>query len=376
MTAAGLIFSNIHDKSIPELTHRRTMASVPFGCRYRLIDFTLSNMVNAGISKVGVITHNNYQSLMDHLGTGKDWDLARRSGGIKILPPFITSYAGATAANLYTTRLEALMGVTNFISHCDEDYIVLSDCDVICNLDLKDVIEKHIESGADITFVAKRENLTEQRAENRVFFETKDGRITRVYDMPKHVKGEYEVSLNIWVMGTKYLYNLLIDAMSKDLKSFNLDIVSKNTERCNFRIYEHEGYYAQICSMEEYFACNMEQLCGNIRNELFKIEDRPVYTKIRNSAPTLYMNNAKVNNSLIADGCVIEGSVENSIIFRGVKIGKNCVVKNSILMQDTYVGENVRLNCVITDKNVIIRDGNELSGYKSKPFFINKGAMV
>ena len=131
MTAAGLIFSNIHDSNIPELTRYRTLASVPFGCRYRLVDFALSNMVNSNITKVGIITHNNYQSLMDHIGNGKDWDLARRSGGIKILPPFITAYDNNTAQKLYTTRLEALMGVTNFINHCNEEYIVLTDCDVI-----------------------------------------------------------------------------------------------------------------------------------------------------------------------------------------------------------------------------------------------------
>ena len=139
MSVAGLIFSNIHDNNVPEFTSVRTMASVPFGCRYRLIDFPLSNMVNSGITKIGIITHNNYQSLVDHLGTGKDWDLARRSGGIKLLPPFIASYDAAVGAKLYTTRLEALMGVTHFISRCNEDHLVLSDCDGICNIDLNEV---------------------------------------------------------------------------------------------------------------------------------------------------------------------------------------------------------------------------------------------
>ena len=140
MSAAGLIFSNIHDRNIPEMTARRTMASLPFGGRYRLVDFTLSNMVNSGITKVGIVTHNNYRSLMDHIGTGKDWDLARRGGGVILLPPFITAYDNPRAGKLYSTRLEALMGVMDFIAHCDEDYIVLSDCDTICNIDLSDVV--------------------------------------------------------------------------------------------------------------------------------------------------------------------------------------------------------------------------------------------
>ena len=156
MTAAGLIFSNIHDECLPELTRLRTMASVPFGGRYRLIDFPLSNMVNSGITKIGIITHYNYQSLLDHIGTGKDWDLARRSGGIKILPPFITAYDAKGTTSLYNTRLEALLGVTNFISRCTEDVIVLSDCDTICNIDISKVLSQHEETGADITVVTKR----------------------------------------------------------------------------------------------------------------------------------------------------------------------------------------------------------------------------
>ena len=148
MSVAGIIFSNIHDTNMPELTRNRTMASVPFGCRYRLIDFTLSNMVNSNINNISVITHYNYQSLMDHIGSGKDWDLARKSGGIKILPPFITAYAN-NSNSLYSTRLEALKSVNNSISKIPDDYVVLSDCDIICNIDLNDMVENHIANNAD-----------------------------------------------------------------------------------------------------------------------------------------------------------------------------------------------------------------------------------
>ena len=376
MTAFGLVFSNIHDKSISELTRRRTMASVPFGCRYRLIDFTLSNMVNAEISKVGVIVHNNYQSLLDHLGNGKDWDLARRSGGIKVLPPFITAFDSLAASQLYTTRLEALMGVLSFIQHCNEEYAVLSDCDVICNLDIKDVLAKHEASGADITFVTKKEFLTEQKAQTRTFFDTKDGRITGVYSSPKHISGEYDVSLNVFVMKTKLLYDMLVDAMSRDLKSFSLDLIAKRVDDMDLRIYEHNDFYATIGSMEEYFECNMKMLDSDVRKALFAVPDRAIYTKVRNSAPTRYSDSASVKNSLIADGCEIEGTVENCIIFRGAKVSKNAVVKNCILMQDAYVGSNVKLNCVIADKNVVIKDDRELSGHPTIPFYLNKGVTV
>ncbi len=376
MTAFGLVFSNIHDKSISELTRRRTMASVPFGCRYRLIDFTLSNMVNANISKVGVIVHNNYQSLLDHLGNGKDWDLARRSGGIKILPPFITAYDSFAASKLYTTRLHALMGVMSFIEHSTEEYVVMSDCDVICNLDINDVIEKHIESGADVTYVTKKEFLTEEKAQTRVFFDTKDGKITQVYSNPKRVSGEFDVCLNVIVMKTKLLYDILVEAMSRDHQSFTLDVVAKRLHELDFRIYEFNGFYATIGSMEEYFSCNMQLLDKNVRNALFSVPNRSIYTKVRNSPPTLYSKGASIKNSMIADGCEIEGTVENCIIFRGAKVSRGSVIKNSILMQDTYIGENVKLNCVIADKNVVITDNRELSGHETIPFYLDKGVKV
>lgn len=376
MTAFGIVFSNIHDNSVPELTRRRTMASIPFGCRYRLIDFALSNMVNAGISKVGVIVHNNYQSLLDHLGNGKDWDLARRSGGIKILPPFITAYDSQSASQLYTTRLQALMGVMSFIAHSSEEYVVLSDCDAICNIDVTDLLEKHAQSGADITFVTRREYLTEEKAATRTFYETNEGRITQIYSQPKHISGEFDVGLDIMVMKTRLLYNLLVDAMSKDLKSFSLDIVAKRLDEMDFRTYEFDGYYATIGSLSEYFECNMKLLDSGVRKALFGIPERAIYTKVRNSPPTEYLDGANVKNSLIADGCEIEGTVENCIVFRGAKISKGAVVKNCILMQDTYVGANVELNCVIADKNVVIKDNRKLSGHPSIPFHLNKGVIV
>lgn len=376
MTAFGLVFSNIHDKCIPELTRRRTMASVPFGCRYRLIDFTLSNLVNAGIGKVGVIVHNNYQSLLDHLGNGKDWDLARRSGGVKILPPFITSYDNRAASQLYTTRLQALMGVLSFIEHATEEYCVLTDCDCIVNLDIRDLIEKHAASGADVTFVTKKEFLNEERASTRTFFKTENGRIRQCYSNTKRISGEFDVSLNVFVLKTRLLYNLLIDAMSRDFKSFMTDVVSRNLTGMDFRIYEFDGFYATVGSMAEYFDCNMKLLDKNVRKSLFEVPERAIYTKIRNSPPTLYSDTANVKNSLIADGCDIEGTVENCILFRGTKIGKNAVVKNCILMQDTYIGNNVKINCVIADKNVMIKDDKEFAGLPEIPFYLDKGVQI
>ena len=377
MSTAGIIFSNIHDNNIPELTRNRTMASVPFGCRYRLIDFALSNMVNSNINNISVITHYNYQSLMDHIGSGKDWDLARRAGGIKILPPFITAYANNENA-LYSTRLEALKSVNHSISKITDDYVVLSDCDVICNIDLNDMIKNHVDNDADITIAVKKVKLSKEQAKLNVIFESdNNGRIVDVQAYPNSFSGEADINLNIMVMSRHYLQELVLDAIAHNYTSLTKDIMQKNVERKNYRIYRYDGYFACISSSEDYYKSNMDLINNKaVRKQLFGIKNRPVYTKVRNSAPTYYSPDARVKNSLIADGCEIYGEVENSIIFRGTKIGKGSVVKNCILFQDTFTGENVRLNCVITDKNVVIRDNKHLSGDEALPFYLSKGKMI
>ncbi len=377
MTAAGLIFSNIHDQSIRELTQNRTMASVPFGCRYRLIDFALSNMVNSDITKVGIITHNNYQSLFDHIGNGKDWDLARRSGGIKILPPFISSSSSPMQETLYSTRLEALMGVMGFIKNCKEDHLVLSDCDVICNIDLSKVLAEHDANNADITFVSVDRTFGDvSYLSNIVKLESDaEGRLLSV-EKDRPAPGKQTISSNIMVVKRTYLLNLLNIAAAKRQKDFYLDAVLPNIGKDRYFVHRYEGYYSVIASLEGFFAANMELLCAEKRNELFNNPDFPIYTKVRNSAPTKYTETANVKNCYIADGCTIEGTVENSLIFRGVRIAKGVTVRNCIILQDTYIGADVSLNCVITDKNVIIKEGRTLSGHESMPFFIGKGMTV
>ncbi|MBE6600562.1 MAG: glucose-1-phosphate adenylyltransferase subunit GlgD [Ruminococcaceae bacterium] len=377
MTVAGLIFSNIHDSALPELTRMRTIASVPFGCKYRLIDFPLSNMVNSGINKVGIVTHYNYQSLLDHIGTGKDWDLARRSGGIKILPPFITAYDNAAANKLYNTRLEALLGVMNFIRRCNEDYIVMSDCDIICNIDIADVLDKHVAQGADITIATKRiaPKSYSLSNENEVIITDSDGNIKDITEYTA-TEDEIDISMNVIVIKRVLLENLLLDAAAHGFNSFYRDIVGRNIGKLNIKVYRYDGYYSLVGSLESYFHASMKLLRPEARAGLFSISNRPVYTKVRNTPPAKYIDGSKVSNSLVADGCVIEGRVENSILFRGVKVGRGTVVKNSILMQDTYVGNDVKLNCVISDKNVMIKDGRELSGHESMPFFLGKGVKI
>lgn len=378
MTAAGLIFSNIHDLSLPELTSRRTLASVPYGCRYRLIDFPLSNMVNSGISKIGLVTHDNYQSLLDHIGTGKDWDLARRSGGIKILPPFITAFDNNGARRFDASRLDYLIGVKDFFERCSEDVIVLSDCDIICNIDLSDVLAQHEKTGAEITIVTCDDsNMLEKKRTEETYSVVSDdnGAVTdiAVYD-PELSTGI--ISTNIIVINRIYLLSAIHEATARGYNNLYTDIILKKCKLGGVYSYHYKHAALKISSLESYFKASMMLLDAEVRDDLINVIDRPIYTKLRNTAPTLYKPGSVVKNSYIADGCEIEGVVENSIIFRGVRIGKGCVVKNSVVLQGTYLGENVNFNCVVADKDVVVKDGRNLSGHTTMPFFISKGTVV
>lgn len=374
MSTVAILFAGLNERRVPELTEDRTMASVPFGCRYRLIDFTLSNVVNAGITKVGVLTHYNYQSLMDHLGTGKDWDLARRNGGIKILPPFITAFANR-GNTLFASRLEALISARQFISECTEDEVLLCDCDLICNLDLADMLRAHKESGAMAT-VAVKKSPVDDLSDISIVNSDENGRILNVTNYNDNGEGEKDIQIHIMVMNRQFLLSRLTEALAHGYTSIAKDILTRGAATNNFRIYRYDGYCETVRNLSEYYHRNMELLTAETQDALFRQKNRPVLTKVQNSAPTVYAANSMVKNSMIADGCVIEGIVENSIIFRGVHVGKNTSVENCILMQDTYVGNNVYMNCVITDKGVTIRDGRVLSGHENRPFYIEKSSEV
>ena len=378
MNIAGLILSNLHRNRLPEMTRRRSLSSVPFGGRYRLIDFPLSNMVNAGITNIGIATDFNYKSLLDHIGTGKDWDLARRSGGIRILPPYFSGADRIHYQQSYSTRLTAMMATLDFVRRCSEDYIVLCDGNVICNMDLAALVEQHVAKEADITFVAKRMAITPGLLnEDDVLVESdEDGRLTSYARCLPHEAGEKNVMINVIVMKTSFMRNMLENAAAHGATSFGDDILRPNLKSWKVYVSYFEGWVAHIDSMESYFVRSMELLDPEVRADLFGREERPILTKVRNSAPTKYAPGAKVSDSLVADGCIIEGTVENCVLFRGVHIGKGTVVRNCVLMQDTYTGSNVTLQGVIADKNVTVRDGRLLAGHETLPFYIDKGASV
>lgn len=378
MSIAGLIFSNLNQNKLAAMTRQRVLASVPFGCRYRLIDFPLSNMVNAGITNIGIVTGYNYQSLLDHLGNGKDWDLARRSGGIRIIPPYISAYENPALHKMYISRLEAMLSAASFIRNCPEDHIVISDCDVVCNIDIDALVEEHKKSGAQVTFLAKTMDVKEgQMGETDFVLESDEtGKVTHFNHYKAGTTGKMNVFAQVMVMDTPFLRSIVDEATAQGFTSFFNDIIRPNADRLHMHAVYTDNWFAQMHSMEQYFRYSMQLLDSNVRADLFKRENLPIQTKVRNSSPTRYLPGAKVSGSLIADGCVIEGTVENSIIFRGVHVGKGAVVRNSILMQGTYIGDHASLGCVVTDKNVLIRDGRTLSGHETMPFYIAKGVHV
>lgn len=366
----GLVFANMHDTTLGDMTKNRTMGSVMFGGRYRLIDFPLSNMVNSGISEVGVITKSNYQSLLDHLGSAREWDLARKKGGLYILPPF-----GNVESTLYRGRIEALYGAMSFIKHSRAKYVILSDCDVVTNIDYKPIVAAHIESGADITAVAHTGVYSSDDIKTSTVFNVDaDKNVTSVLINPD-ISGTCTTSLNVFVMSMDFLIETVNDAMARGNVSFERNILQEKCRELKIKIYEYDNYFSKLNSPESYFKSNMALLEPENARKLF-VPKRSIYTKVSDNAPVKYDLDSKVSNSLIADGCIIEGEVENSVLFRGVKVGKGAKVKNCILMQDTVVGDNAELNYLITDKNVSICENHILTSSPQYPMYVGKGASV
>lgn len=366
-STVGVIFSSINEENVPELTKVRSIGSIPFGGRYRLVDFALSNMVNSGITTVGMITKSNYQSLMDHLGSGKYWDLARKEGGLILLPPYSDE-----SETLYKNRLEALKGATSFLKKAKEDFVVIADSDAVYKLDYSKIIEYHVKKNADITMVYHEHEI--KKSHYYMTFETnEDGRITGI-DINSAATGVKKNYINVMVARTSFLLRLIQNAIQHGFTSFGRDILSPSINTLNIYAYKFEGYYANIDSLAAFYQANADLLNKEIRNEIFG--ERDVYTKVNDSSPAKFTETAKVKNSLISDGCLIEGTVENSILFRGVKVGKGSVIKNCILMSENIVGENCNLAYVVSDKESVIRDNRVLAGCELQPFFINKGSLI
>ncbi len=373
--ALGIIFPNSYDDLVPELTSERLMASIPFAGRYRMIDFVLSSMVNCGIDNITVLVRENYFSLLDHLGSGREWDLSRKSGGLNIFPPFAQKNMGA-----YTGRVGLLASIKGFLRSQKEKYVVMSDTNIAFNFDFKALLDTHIASGADATIAYTKEELPESIMKsddlNKGMYFTLDlegDRINKIHINPQDT-GEKNFSMNVYVFEREFLIELISEAFKNGGVYLERDVLVPQLGDLDVRGYEYKEYAARIGSLKEYFDENMRLLKDQNLEALF--DKNPIYTKIRDDNPTRYVNGASAKNVMVADGCVIEGEVENCILFRGVKIGKGAKVKNCILMQDTVIEAGADTEYVITDKKVKISEGKKLTGTNTFPVFIAKKQVV
>ena len=374
--AMGIIFPNSYDSLVPELVSHRLMASIPFASRYRMIDFLLSSMVNSGIDNISIILRQNYRSLMDHLGSGREWDLTRKNGGLNIIPPF-----SERGIKVYSGRVEALNNILPLLRSSKEKYVVLSDANIAANIRFDEVIAEHEASGANVTMLYYKADLSTRsgytRKDTDDFYYTlqldEDNRVNEIHINAQDV-GVQNHSMNIYVVDREFLITQVEDATVRGKIYFERDVLLPNLDKFLVKAYEFTGYVALINSIKSYFDENMALLKQENADALFAGNN--IYTKVRDDNPTRYTATAQAKNIMAADGCVIEGTVENCVLFRGVKIAKGAVVKNCILMQDTVIAENTTAEYLITDKNVTITANQEVKGTTSYPMYIAKRKIV
>ncbi len=373
--ALGIIFPNSYDSLVPELVSERLMASIPFAGRYRMVDFILSSMVNCGIDNISIIVRKHYHSLMDHLGSGREWDLVRKNGGLNIVPPFAEK-----TVKVFNGRVEALASILDFLMDQKEKYVVMSDANIAVNFDFKSMIDAHIASGADVTVAYKAEELPRSAVDSKnvhqdlyYTLDIKDGRVTEL-NINEKADGVQNYSMNIYIIERTLLIEQIRNAYVHGYVYYERDILSPQIQTLNVQAFEFKGYTARICDMKAYFDENMKLLKDENLDALFS--PNPIYTKIRDDNPTRYIKGAKAKNIMAADGCVIEGEVENCILFRGVKIAKGAVVKNCVLMQDTVIEEGAHVEYLITDKNVTISANKDVKGSDTYPFYVFKHQVI
>lgn len=369
--ALGIIFPNSYDNQLPALCSERLMASVPFASRYRMIDFILSSMVNCGIENISVIVRKNYRSLMRHLGSARSWDLSRKNGGLNLVPPFAEK-----TVKVYNGRVEALASIIDFLKVQKEKYVFISDANIVTNFNYYAMLEAHKASGADVTIAYREEEIPEAFMNLQATVSTdlyytlrfdENGRVEHIHTNPKS-QGIQNLSMNVYLIERELLIEKIQHAYAHGYMYFERDILAPQLDNLRVHGFKYEGYTARITDIVSYYKENMRLLDDENLDALFS--PAPVYTRVRDDNPTRYIGSPQVKNCMVADGCVIEGSVENCILFRGVKVGKGAVVKNSIIMQDTTIMDNAVIDYVITDKEVTVSEGKELRGNESFPIFV------
>ena len=365
----GIIYAYGASPELGELVKSRIAASMPFCGRYRLIDFALSSMANAGIHNVGVIMRRDYQSLLDHIGSGKDWDMDRRIGGLRMLPPFgLPEYHTGN----YTGTIEALNAVSTYISDIKEKYIVMMHGNLAANLDLNDVIESHLKSGADITAICT--DLTPEYRHHRYLMDA-DG-FARGMVFSQTEAGQGKASLEAYVISKELLVAMMDACRAANHHHFHRDAIAAYlASGGKVNVYMHKGYARRIMSVESYFKTSMDMLKKENRVQLFP-KDRPVRSKSDEAVSTYYGEGAVSKNSLVADGCIIEGELSNCIVFSDCRIEKGAKLSDCIIMRGGVIGEGVSLTNLIADKNCEIEPFQTLAGSRKFPIVIPKNSKI
>ena len=370
MNVMGIIFAN--DANLGDLSDTRTIGSIPFGGRYRQIDFHLSNMAAAGIRHIGIISRRNYQSLINHIGSGEEWGLELEEGGLEYLTPYAMS-----TSHSYRGKLENLYYGMNFLNFgADDEYVVMADSSVLCNIDLNKIINSHIASGKDITIVTKAGIADGKKQQDLVFKLNEDGSIADLavdYIAPS----DYAVSIDLFVLSKQLLKKLVKECIARNHYHMDRDLVLGTWQKgeLTINVYEFPGLVMFNDSVEEYFRNSLSLLQEQTRHDLFYY-NHPVYTKVRDRVPTYYGEDANLDNCIVADGCMLEGQVSDSILFRNVTVQPGAQIENCVIMNDTVVGENCQLKYVILDKDVVVRPGAKLFGTPSNPIIIKRGEIV
>ena len=369
MNVMGIIFAN--DASLGALTDKRTMASLPFGGRYRQVDFALSNLAAAGIRHIGIISRHNYQSLMNHIGAGEEWGLELEEGGLE----FLTPYAMSTT-DIYRGKLDSLHSVMGFLEQGEEEYVIMTDSAILSNIDLRDVLDSHIKSGKDITVVTKTGIANGVKQLDLALKLDKKGEVADIavdYVAPK----KYLASMDIFVLNKKWLIKQVKEHIARNLFHMDRDLVLGLWQKgkATINVYQFAGIAMYNESVEDYFRNSLSLIEKDVRHDLF-FYNHPVYTRVRDRVPSYYGENCEVEDCVVADGCMLEGEVEESILFRNVTICEGAEVENCVIMNDTVVGKGAELKYVILDKDVTVREGAKLYGTPTNPIIIKRGEAV
>ena len=368
----GVIYTGEKDSFLRELTLLRAIAAMPVAGRYRVIDFLVSSMVGSGMRNVGVIMQKNYHSLMDHLGSGKEWDLHGKNDGLYILPPFLTR----DNVGVYNGSLDALHSNMNYLRRSRQEYVLLCNSLIVFNANFTDMFKSYLDSGCDVMMLYTKDPEM-QRPEYGTYLDIDPtGKVIDIEIDP--TKPRYEnTSMDVILLRKDLLIDLVDRGAAHGYHDLVRDVLQRMARDAGLNLcgYEYKDICFRLDSVQSYFKFNLATLDTDVRHRLFP-EDKPVYTKVRDELPARYMDDAWVLNSMVADGCIINGMVEHSVLFRGVKIDKGAQVKNCIIMQDCHIEEGVQLENCILDKQAIIKHDGRLIGPSAYPIVISKNMII